>query len=247
YAVNDTIFEIRLKKHFPPFLGILAMRYCSVVPKEIAEHYGNDFRSNPIGTGPFQFKLWEENIKLVFRKNTLYFEKDEFNIQLPYLEAVAITFLPDKQSEFLQFAQGNIDFISGLDASYKDELLTSDGKLKERYLQEVTMLKGAYLNVEFIAFQTKKENSVTASEHFRKAVNYSFDRKKLITYLRNGIGYPAEHGIIPKGLAGFDYLEAYSYQPLKAQQFLDSFKAETGIQNPRLILTTDANYQDIFE
>src|SRR5690606_4341688 len=113
--------------------------------------------------------------------------------------------------------------------------------------QEVTMLKGAYLNVEFIAFQTKKENSVTASEHFRKAVNYSFDRKKLITYLRNGIGYPAEHGIIPKGLAGFDYLEAYSYQPLKARQFLDSFRIETGIQNPQLILTTDANYQDIFE
>src|SRR5690606_3892407 len=34
---------------------------------------------------------------------------------------------------------------------------------------------------------------------------------------------------------------------LKAKQLLDSFKAETGIQNPKLILTTDANYQDIFE
>src|SRR5690606_29089284 len=107
YAVNDTLFEIRLKEHFPPFLGILAMRYCSVVPKEITEHYGNNFRSNPVGTGAFQFKLWEENVKLVFRKNPLYFEKDEFGIRLPYLEAVAITFLPDKQSEFLQFAQGN--------------------------------------------------------------------------------------------------------------------------------------------
>src|SRR5690606_28666643 len=61
-----------------------------------------------IGTGPFKFKLWEENIKLVLRKNDLYYEKDQQGNQLPYLEAVAVTFLPDKQSEFLQFVQGNL-------------------------------------------------------------------------------------------------------------------------------------------
>ena len=52
--------------------------------------------------------------------------------QLPYLEAVAITFLADKQSEFLEFAQGNIDFISGLAPSYKDELLRIDGTSKRK-------------------------------------------------------------------------------------------------------------------
>ena len=105
-ALNDSIFQIKLKQAFPAFLGLLTMKYCSVVPKEIVEQYGNQFRSHPIGTGPFQFKHWEENIKLVFRKNPDYFEKDENGNKLPYLEAVAVTFLPDKQSEFLQFAQG---------------------------------------------------------------------------------------------------------------------------------------------
>ncbi len=118
-VLNDTLFEIKLKQPFPAFLGLLTMKYCSVVPKEIVEHYGSDFRSHPIGTGPFKFKRWEENIKLVFRKNTNYFETDDNGIKLPYLEAVAITFLPDKQSEFLQFAQGNIDFVSGLDAPWR--------------------------------------------------------------------------------------------------------------------------------
>ena len=76
-AENDTTLVIQLKKPFPPFLGLLSMRYCSVVPKEAVEYYGNNFRSNPVGTGPFQFKLWEENVKLVFRKNPLYFERDK--------------------------------------------------------------------------------------------------------------------------------------------------------------------------
>jgi peptide/nickel transport system substrate-binding protein len=75
-AVNDSTFQIKLKQPFPAFLGLLTMKYCSVVPKEIVKHYGNDFRSNPIGTGPFKFKRWEENIKLVFRINNNYFEKD---------------------------------------------------------------------------------------------------------------------------------------------------------------------------
>src|SRR5690606_33012360 len=63
-AVNDTVFEITLKQPFPAFIGMLTMKYCSVVPKEIVENYGDNFRANPIGTGPFKFKRWLENIKL---------------------------------------------------------------------------------------------------------------------------------------------------------------------------------------
>lgn len=248
YAINDTVFEIQLKQSFPPFIGLLAMRYCSVVPKEVVEHFGNNFRSNPIGTGPFYFKLWEENIKLVFRKNNHYFETDKSGNPLPYLEAVAVTFLPDKQSEFLQFAQGKLDFISGLDASYRDELLTSTGKLRPDYEKQVYMIKGPYLNTEFIALQTRSEkNKALQSPLFRKALNYSFDRNVIITYLRNGIGTTGTSGIIPKGLPGYDNIEGYNYNPVKARQLLEQYKQETGDKNPSLVLTTDSNYQDIFE
>ena len=113
------------------------MKYCSVVPKNVVEFYDDDFRSNPIGTGPFKFKRWEENIKLVLRKNENYFQKDSIGNQLPYLEAVSITFLPEKQSEFLQLVKGKIDFISGLDNSYKDEIITNDGRLNEFYKDKI--------------------------------------------------------------------------------------------------------------
>ena len=76
------------------------MKYCSVVPKKVIESTNAEFRSSPIGTGPFKFKKWEENIKLVLRKNDEYFEKDQKGVQLPHLEAISITFLPRNKVNF---------------------------------------------------------------------------------------------------------------------------------------------------
>ncbi|WP_242085169.1 ABC transporter substrate-binding protein [Aestuariivivens sediminis] len=246
-ALSDTVFQIKLKQPFPAFIGLLTMKYCSVVPKEIVDYYGNEFRSHPIGTGPFKFKRWEENIKLVFRKNELYFEKDSHGQALPYLEAVAITFLPDKQSEFLQFAQGNIDFLNSLDASYKDELLTADGNLRTSYAKQVNMIRGPYLNTEYLGFYLDSETPEIQSEWIRKAINYGFDRKKMMIYLRNGIGNPANGGFIPIGLPGYSQAIGYTYQPEKAKQLIEKFKTETGILNPEVTLNTTSNYLSFCE
>ncbi len=245
-AKNDSIFEIQLKQSFPPFLGLLAMKYCSVVSKEAIEYFGKEYRENPIGTGPFHFKLWVENTKLVLRKNHNYFEKDEEGNQLPYLESVAITFLPDKQSEFLQFIQGNLDFMKSLDASYKDDIITTQGKLQEKYKEQVNMQTGAYLNTEYLGIYLDGEE-VVKNKWLRKAINYGFDRKKMIKYLRNGIGTPALNGFIPKGLPSFNKQIGYNYDVEKAKQYLNQFKEETGNTNPQITITTNSNYLDLCE
>lgn len=246
-AVNDSTFAIQLKQPFPAFLGVLTTKYCSVLPREIVEYYGNNFRANPIGTGPFKFKRWEENIKLVLRKNKNYHEQDSKGNKLPYLEAIAISFLTDKQSEFLQFSQGNIDFISGLDPSYKDELLTQVGKLRNKYTSTVNMVSGDYLNTEYLGFYMDSKQTEIQSVLIRKAINYGFDRQTMIKYLRNGIGTPAENGFIPKGLPSFNYLKGFTYQPEKAKELVNKFKNETGITEPKITIATNSNYVDLCE
>ncbi|MBW1295753.1 ABC transporter substrate-binding protein [Aquimarina litoralis] len=246
-AVNDTTFLIQLKKPFPAFLGLMSMRYCSVVPKEIVEFYGSDFRANPIGTGPFKFKLWEENIKLVLRKNELYFEKDANGKQLPYLEAITVTFLPDKQTEFLQFAKGNIDFLNSLDASYKDELLTPSGELRAKFKDKITFTKSPYLNSEYLGFYLEGDTDEVKSELIRKAINYGFDRQKMITYLKNGVGTPANSGFIPCGLPGYNKQKGYTYNPMKAEKLIKEYIKISGNKTPTIRIATDNNYQSLFE
>lgn len=246
-ALNPHRFQITLKSPFPAFLGLLTMKYCSVVPKEIVTHFGSNFRSNPIGTGPYKFKRWEENIKLIFRKNNRYFETNNRGEKLPYLEAVSITFLADKQSEFLQFIQGNIDYISGLDASYKDDILRADGSLKQTYNSSVKMLRAPYLNTEYLGFYMDSKIPEYQSELLRQALNYGFNRSKMMKYLRNGIGIPAVGGFIPKGLPGHNENIGYDYQPKKAKQLLETYRKESGNVQPTLTLTTTSNYLSFSE
>ena len=244
-SVNDTIFEINLHKPFPAFLGLLTMKYASVVPKEGFEN-GYNFRKKPIGTGAFAFKLWEENVKLVLRKNPMYYEKDEKGERLPYLEAVAVTFLPDKQSGFLQFVQGKSDFISGLDASYKDEILTPKGELQEKYQEDFQILKGLYLNTEYLGFKVDNPQSILTDKRIRQALNYGFDRAKMVAYLRNNMGTPAVNGFIPEGLQG-RYLSGYDYDLTKAKKLVEEYKSETKNNNLSVTLSTNASYLDIAE
>ena len=246
-AIDSHTFQIELKHPFPAFLGLLTMKYLSVVPKEIVAFYGTNFRANPIGTGPFKFKRWSEKNKLVFRKHKNYFEADKNGKKLPYLEAVAITFLPNKQSEYLQFVQGNLDFISGLDASYKDDILTSSGILNSKYNNKFLMLRSPYLNTEYLGFFMESTTSEVESKLIRQAINYGFDRKKMMLYLRNGIGIPANGGFIPKGLPGYDELSGYQYDPKKAKTLVEEYKKLSKNTSPSITISTNENYLNFCE
>lgn len=244
-AINDTLLEINLTTAFPAFLGLLTMKYASVVPKE-GFQVGYNFRKQPIGTGAFGFKIWEENIKLILRKNPIYFEKDTSGGALPYLEAVAVTFLPDKQSSFLQFIQRKSDFISGLDASYKDEILSPKGTLQHKYQENIHLLQGAYLNTEYLGFKIDNVQSPVSDKRIRQALNYGFDRSKMIAYLRNNMGTPATGGFIPEGLKG-RYTNGYDYDLEKAQQLVSQYKELTQTKEVSITLSTNASYLDIAE
>ena len=247
-AVNDSIFTIQLKQAFPAFLSLLTMKYCSVVPKEAIAKYGTSFRSNPVGTGAFQFKLWVENIKLVLRRNPLYYEYDSKGKRLPYLESVAIKFLPDRQSGFMEFIQGKSDFISGLDPSYKDDILNANGQLQKKYQNNIKLIKGAYLNTEYLGFYLDApKHKAVQSKYIRQAINYGFNREKMIRFLRNGIGSPATSGIIPKGMPAFKTKHFFNYNPSKAQKLIARYKKETGDKHPTVVLSTNSAYVDLCE
>lgn len=253
-AINDTTFNIYLAKPFPPFLGILTMQYCSVVAKEAIEYYKNDYRSHPVGTGPFQFKMWSEGQKMVFIKNQNYFEQDKDGIALPYIDGVSITFIKDEEVEFLNFLKGDLDFISGREGDNKEEIFTNKGTLKKEFNDKITMLTHPYLNTEYLGILVDEEldivkNSPLKHKLIRQAINYGFDRKQMIAYLRKNIGTPATAGFVPKGLPSFndEVVKGYDYNPEKARELLFTAGYPNGEGLPPIKLFTTAQYLDLCE
>ena len=245
-ALSDSIFMIQLNNKFPAFLSLLSMRYCSVVPHEVVDFYGEKFRENPIGTGPFKLKRWIENEKLVLVKNKNYFEFDKKGNRLPYLDAIAVTFFTDPQSEFMLFDKNKIDFITSLDNSYKDELLTINGDLKNKYINKIILQKGPMLNTEYLGFYLNSDSDEISSKKIREAINIGFNRNQMISYLKNGIGIPAYQGFLPVGIIN-DYIDNIElYNPEKAKILVDQYIEETNSE-PKIFLSTDPNYVDICE
>jgi ABC-type transport system substrate-binding protein len=252
FAPDSLTVIIELKEPFPPFLSLMAMPYAFVVPEEIAREKGQTFGRNPIGTGPFYMKRWIENEKLVLRRHDAYFEV-EGNDQLPYLEAVSIKFIPDKQAAFMEFIKGQSDLLSGLDAAYKDELLNPDGTLHKKHHSRFDYTTQLYLNTEYLGILMDTASNLMSAhplrlQKVRQAINYGFDRRAMMQFLRNNVGTPATGGFIPPGLPGSLSLdEGYDYNPELAAQLLAEAGFPEGVGLPVIELQTNASYLDICE
>jgi len=254
-AENDSVFVLRLATPFQPMLQILAMQYASIVPLEACEFWGRDFRRHPVGTGPFRFKIWAENQGLVLVKNERYFEKDSAGIQLPYLDAVKTSFIGDRKTAFLEFKKGNLDYFFGLESSYINELLTSEGSLQPALSKEFYFLKNPYLNMEYLGILINNTSSDPANtalnplqlKKIRQALNFGFDRAQLLKTLRNNVGRPATSGFTPKGLPSFNELvvKGYRYDPTKAAQLLLEAGFPGGKNLPGITLFCNNDYLDI--
>ncbi len=251
-APNDTTFIMQLNRPFRPMLGILTMPYCFIVSYEAVEYYGDRFRANPVGTGPFKLVRWVENEVLLLRRNSNYFETDDTGQSLPYLDGIRAQFISDRYTAFIELKQGNLDFISGLDATFTHEALTPAGELQSTLSQTMYLQKGPFLNMEYIGFGLEYWHSLDSvhpmlNPKVRQALNYGINREQMLRTFRMNIGKAADRGFIPRGLpeyAGADY-QGYHFNPEKAARLLREAGYPNGVGIPMLTLHTNSDYLDI--
>ncbi|MEO7307244.1 MAG: ABC transporter substrate-binding protein [Ferruginibacter sp.] len=251
-TIDDTTFQLKLARPFQSILGILSMQYCSIIPKEAVEKYKTDFRRHPVGSGPFSFVAWEEGQALILKKNENYFEKDAEGKRLPYLDGIKVSFYDSKATEFLEFQQNRLDFIDDIDPSFKDEILTKTGTLKKTWQDKIELHKHPYLNIEYLGILVDPDNELVKNsplrlQKIRQAINYGFNRKKMMLYLRNSIGTAAESGFVPAGLPSFDsvVVPGYHYDVAKAKQLLAEAGYAEGKNLPEIKLLTIPIYGDL--
>jgi peptide/nickel transport system substrate-binding protein len=245
-TMGDSVFVLRLLSPDPTILSLLGTVYCSILPEAMVKK-SRDFGHHPVGSGPFYLKYWEEDVKLVMRKNPRYFEKVNGK-SLPYLEAINVDFIKNKQTAFMQFVAGKYDFFNGMEGSFKDELLTRDGLLNDKYSGRFKMLKKPFLNTEYLGFwlgdSLNQQPNPLVNVHLRRALALGVDRMALIRYLRNGLGTAGNQGFVPPVLLKENTV-GLSYNPELARKELALAGYRDGKGLPELSLTTTADYLDM--
>jgi len=248
-APNDSTFVLRLTKPAASLLGLLSTNFGYILPKEFAAKEKSEISRNPAGTGPFYLRRWEEEIKLVLRKNPHYHENDEQGNPLPYLDAINVSFVKNKQTAFMQFVAGEYDFFNGLEGSFKDELLSDHATLKPKYAAKMKAIITPFLNTEYVGCYLgdfPNQTNWLQDVHLRKALFYAVEKPKLVRFFRNGLGDAGDRGFVPPSLNELVQKEAESTDGWTnaVAEFRKSSYAQQK-QKPVILLSTTADYLDM--
>ncbi|MFA7073993.1 MAG: peptide-binding protein [Endomicrobiaceae bacterium] len=200
--IDDYSFIVVYDK---PFAPILESWCIGIIPKHIFEKEDiNTSRYNrmPVGTGPYIFKKWITDQKIILEANPNYFEGQ------PGIAAYLYRIIPDQAVQFLELRNETIDELS----------LTSDQwKAYDVFFKNYKKYRYPAFSFTFFGFNLLKEpyNNVK----FRQAVSYAINKKDIIQGVLSGIGKEAD-GIFPPQSWAYKKIKPYQYDKEKAKKLL---------------------------
>ncbi|MCO5732224.1 ABC transporter substrate-binding protein [Rhizobium sp. SSA_523] len=104
-VVSPTELKVTLSAAYPAFLSILAQPQAAIVSPTAVKKYGDQFASNPVGTGPFSFKSAQADTNVVLEANPDYFRG------APKLQQIIYRIIPDASTRRLELEGGGVDIV----------------------------------------------------------------------------------------------------------------------------------------
>ena len=202
-AIDEYTVQIDLKRPQAPFLKNLSMTPFSIAsPKALKE---GDYGQNPVGTGPFVFKEWKRNDKIVLEKN-----KDYWVDGYPKLEQVIFKSIPDNAARLNALKTGEIDMMDGV--------MPSDVPQIEENADLTTFTRPS-MNIGYLGLNVTR--GPLQDKKVRQALNHAVDKEAIIEAFYQGQAEPAKNPI-PPSIQGYnDDISAYEYDLDKARSLLE--------------------------
>lgn len=213
-ALDEHTVQFILKRPQAPFLKNLAMSMFGIASPTALEKFGDDFRSNPVGTGPFKFVEWKPNDRIVIEKNPEYWDKE-----LPKLNRIIFRVIPENTARLNALANGEIDVMDGLNNSDEATVLAND---------QLQIIERPSMNVGYLGLTTTRKPF--DNKLVRQAINHAIDKQTIIDAFYGGKALPAKNPM-PPSIEGYnDAIEEYPYDLEKAKALLKEAGYEDGFE-----------------
>lgn len=178
-AQDDTTVVITLSKPTSIFLNTLAS--IGIVPEHA---YGEDYGTNPIGSGPYKFVEWRPQEQIIFTANENYYG------DAPAIKDVTVVFMSE-DAALAAVQAGEVD------VAYSTATLGTT-EVEGYHVEAIPSAdnRGFTLPVLPNEGNTTESgapigNDVTCNIEIRQAIAYAIDRQQVVDAVLNGFGRPA--------------------------------------------------------
>jgi peptide/nickel transport system substrate-binding protein len=231
-VIDPHTVQLQLEKPDAFALQMVAnVRAGLIVSKKAADQYGDQFKNNPVGTGPFAFDSMTPGKQLTLVANPTYFRGT------PILQKFVISFIPDANARLLAYRNNEAD--AGLGEATEDWL--------SQVPPEVTVLPGAWGGrvLQFNLGIPPFDNVLV-----RRALAYAYNPDEVAQYIGQKIVATKVPSVLPKDWPEVKAAEGqatwYDYNPDKARQLL----AQAGLPNGfsvRIAMTNQSDSLDTMQ
>jgi len=220
--LNDTAVKLKVEQLLPAVqLVLLASVDTAIVPKHILEGQDfekSEFRTKPIGTGPFVFKEWVKGSHIVLERNPKYWDNGK-----PYLEKIIIRFITDPMTMVSALETGEVNYVfRGLPYEAAAKLGTNPN------LEVIAHNRPPYK----MTLQINTNHTILGNPDVRRAISYALDRKDIVQKATLGLCTPT-YRILPDNIPASPNLAKYDYNLDLANQLLDKAGYPKGADGKR--------------
>ncbi|WP_062411049.1 MULTISPECIES: ABC transporter substrate-binding protein [Paenibacillus] len=213
-VIDEYTIKLNLETPSVAFLGNLSQAMLGIVSPTAAKKYGDQFGKNPVGTGPFKFVKWNDNLEIKVERNPDYNWAPELvgNKGKAYLGAITFKIIPEEGTRIGSVQSGQVTAAETVPPQHV-VALNKDAKLQ---VLQVNTRGLPYT----LFFNQKREpwNDVKA----RQAVQYAVDVDAIVKTLYLGTYQRAWSPLTPD-IFGYDPSLEHSIKPDldKANRLLD--------------------------
>lgn len=202
--IDDYSFVVKYSQAFAPILESWCM---GIIPKHIFENQDintSEYNRKPVGTGPYVFRKWITDQKIILEANPYYYEG------MPKIKYYMYRIIPDQSVQFLELRTQTVDELS---------LTPDQWNAYERFFEKYDKYRYPSFSFTFLGFNLEKEPY--SNIKFRQAIAYAINKKEIIDGVLAGTAKAAE-GIFPPQSWAYKEIKSYGYDVEKAKELLKS-------------------------